>query len=80
MASLGLFSCCLFVLSNSDLLIFILFYYYSLEVCLFSNESKNGVDPDGKGGGEIRKSRGRKAIIINWGIYYVRKNMFSFFN
>lgn len=44
---LGLFSFCLFVLSCSNVLGIILpycivFYYYPLEVCFFSNERQKG--------------------------------------
>lgn len=52
MPSLVLFSFCLFVLSNSNVIDFVLFHYYPLEVGLFSNERQRGNEPDGRGGGE----------------------------
>ena len=52
--SLGFFSFCLFILSNSDVIgfvclfypvtfYFVIFYYYPLEACLFSNERQKGI-------------------------------------
>jgi hypothetical protein len=38
--SVGLFSFCLFILFNSYMLVFVLFYYYPIEACLFSNERR----------------------------------------
>lgn len=46
--SLGLFS--LFGLPSSDVLAFVLFFYYSLETCLFTNERQKGREPDGREG------------------------------
>jgi hypothetical protein len=51
--SLGITSFCLFVLSNPNVLVlsFILFYYYTLEVCFLMRDRK-GVDSGGRGDGE----------------------------
>lgn len=40
----------LFGLPSSDVLAFVLFYYYSLETCLFTMRDRKGGNPDGRGG------------------------------
>lgn len=53
---------------------YILFCYYLLEVCSLIR-GREGVDPDGRGGGkELGGAEGGETIIR---IYYVRKKIFS---
>lgn len=59
-SSLGLLFFCLFILPNINVLILLLsyyiylviFYYYPLEVCLFSNETIKGMELDERRYGE----------------------------
>lgn len=64
------------VFSNSNVFIFILpyyivFYYYPLEACLFSNESQKGSGSGKEGSGEELESIEGEVTIIK--IYYMRK-------
>jgi hypothetical protein len=54
-----------------------MFYYYSLDACLFSNEREKQVDLGGTGGQEeLGRVEGRETIVR---IYYVRgkKSIFN---
>lgn len=58
-------------LSCSDVLKFVcfLFYYYSLDVCLLSNERRKGVDLDRQGGGEkLGGVRGEETIFPEYSV------------
>lgn len=64
-ASIGLFSLCLFVLSYSDLFFLIMFYFiHAPFVPLCFLRTHKGLDPDGKWGGEeLGGGEGGKAVI-----------------
>lgn len=71
--SLGLFP--LFGLPSSDVLAFVLFYYYSLETCLFTNEKQKGRNPDGRGsrkdlGGVEEGETGNQDILCEGGYLF----------
>lgn len=74
-SSLGLFPFCLF-LSNSDVLVFVLFYLFPLEACLFSIERQEGGASgwEGKKGGNGR-SKGRRNS--NKDVIYKIKSFFN---
>lgn len=66
----------LFVFSNFNVLVFILpcfiiFYYYPLEECLFSNEQQKGSGSGREGSKEELERIGGEVTIIK--IYYMRK-------
>lgn len=68
----------LIVLSYSNVFIFVLsyyiiFYYYPLNVCLFSNERWKGMDLNGRGGREEVGEEGREIIIKK---FYREKHLF----
>lgn len=69
-----------FFLSYSDMLVFVLAYYiifiyYPLEACLFSNERQKGNGYRQEGDGE--KHVGVEGVDMETRIHYVRKNSFS---
>jgi hypothetical protein len=76
MPFLGLFFFCLFVLSYSDVLVFVVYYYIILHLLgAFFLRDRNRVDPDGREGEEeLRGVEGEKTIIR---VYYMRKMYFQ---
>lgn len=70
MPSLGLFSFCLFVLFNSEVLVLVLLFHFSLLLSLrslFSNGRKGGEK-------QLEEVKGGETIIR---MYYARKKIYS---
>lgn len=72
--SLGLFSFCLFVLSNSDVIVFVYLFYFViflLKACSFLTGDRKGVSADRTGGGE--ELGGVEGVKTANRIHYVKK-------
>lgn len=72
---LGVFSFCLLVLSYSDLILFYILFYYTLDACLFSNKRQEGGDLDEGTGREELEGINRGKTVVR--IYCMKTSIFN---
>lgn len=64
---------CFFILSFSDLFVFILFYFYSLDACLFSKERLK--EDVGRNWDKYREEKHNQNILYEKKLYFQQKNI-----